>query len=69
MLISEEEKTNAKKTFTCFLLTYALLHPLLLPIMIRVEETKENRMVDIKRNNFNNKYFKLTLMNHPYLRK
>jgi hypothetical protein len=29
--------------------------------MIRVEEKNENHMVD-----FNNKYFKLTLINRPY---
>jgi hypothetical protein len=37
---------------------------------LRVEEKKENHMVDIKMKTILicNKYFKLTLMNHPYLR-
>jgi hypothetical protein len=31
-------------------------------------EKKGNHTVDINENNFNNKYFKLTLMNRPYLK-
>jgi hypothetical protein len=44
-------KNKCKKTFTCFLLTYAqrlTAAPVIVTQMIRVEEKKENQMVDIK---------------------